>query len=205
MKTTALVTVPLLCCMALTGVGMNTALASTVDFNSNTTSVLASGGTINSGTSPDVYSFSAPGVLAVLTLDPGVGVFNETKSLVFLNAASLAISRVDNGLFSLSGLDVGFTSGFLDPSEQLKITGHSGSGDVSITTALSKTSFANISTPSFNNLTSLTLSVLGNTSSPGYVAIDNLHVTAVPEPETYAMFLAGLALIAHATRRRRRA
>ncbi len=37
------------------------------------------------------------------------------------------------------------------------------------------------------------------------VALDNISVTAVPEPETYAMLLAGLGLVGAAVRRRRSA
>lgn len=37
------------------------------------------------------------------------------------------------------------------------------------------------------------------------VALDNISVTAVPEPETYAMLLAGLGLMGAITRRRRQA
>ena len=201
MKTTTMKLLPILACTAIAFTGASGALASTtVDFNANSApTVLASGGTIASGD----YSFAAGSVLGVLVLDSGSGVSNGTNSLVFLNATTLTITRSDAGLFDLGSLDVGFTNGYLDPSEQLKITGHTGSGDVSVTAALSKTSFSTVLTSGFSNLTSVTLSVLGNTSSPGYVAIDNLSVTPVPEPETYAMLLAGLGLIPLAARRRR--
>lgn len=199
MKTTTIKRMPILALTALSIAGSGGVFASTVDFNTNPAPTVLASGTIVSGD----YSFAAGSVLGVLMLDSVSGVFNGTKSLVFLNSTSLTITRSDAGLFNLGTLDVGFTSGALAPSELLKITGHSGSGDVSITAALSKTSFSTVSTAGFNNLTSVTLSVLGDTSSPGYVAIDNLAVTAVPEPETYAMLLAGLGLIPLAARRRR--
>jgi len=41
--------------------------------------------------------------------------------------------------------------------------------------------------------------------SAGGVALDNISVTAVPEPETYAMLLAGLGLMGAVARRRRAA
>lgn len=41
--------------------------------------------------------------------------------------------------------------------------------------------------------------------SAGGVALDNISVTAVPEPETYAMLLAGLGLMGAVARRRRQA
>lgn len=39
-------------------------------------------------------------------------------------------------------------------------------------------------------------------NTPAYFAMDNLNVAAVPEPETYALFLGGLALVSLAVRRR---
>jgi hypothetical protein len=38
--------------------------------------------------------------------------------------------------------------------------------------------------------------------SNGTFVVDNLTISAVPEPETYAMFLAGLGLLGAASRRR---
>jgi hypothetical protein len=52
----------------------------------------------------------------------------------------------------------------------------------------------------FSNLRSVELGSLGR----GYVAVDNIMVAApVPEPETYAMMLAGLGLLGFAARRRK--
>lgn len=45
----------------------------------------------------------------------------------------------------------------------------------------------------------------GGQESAYGVALDNISVTAVPEPETYAMLLAGLGLIGAAVHRRRKA
>jgi hypothetical protein len=51
---------------------------------------------------------------------------------------------------------------------------------------------------------SVTLSFTGATAN-GYSYIDNVTVTAVPEPESYAMLLAGLGAIGFMSRRRRQA
>lgn len=59
-------------------------------------------------------------------------------------------------------------------------------------------SFQAVSTSSTLHFTSLQESAYG-------VALDNISVTAVPEPETYAMLLAGLGLVGAAARRRRTA
>lgn len=50
----------------------------------------------------------------------------------------------------------------------------------------------------FNNLTSLSW----NEGALRTFAFDNINVSAVPEPETYAMLLAGLGLVALARRRK---
>jgi len=50
----------------------------------------------------------------------------------------------------------------------------------------------------FTNLTSVTWS-----NDPMYHQFDNIYVTAVPEPESYAMLLAGIGLMGVIARRRR--
>lgn len=40
-------------------------------------------------------------------------------------------------------------------------------------------------------------------SNGGNIAFDNIQITAVPEPETYAMELAGWVAVGFMTRRRR--
>ena len=60
-------------------------------------------------------------------------------------------------------------------------------------------------TKSFDFIAADTTSKLffaGAQESPFGAALDNISVTAVPEPETYAMFLAGIALMAGIARRR---
>lgn len=55
---------------------------------------------------------------------------------------------------------------------------------------------------SLNGSTELVFSALGASNSYG-ASLDNVSLTAVPEPETYAMMLAGLALMGAVARRRR--
>lgn len=137
---------------------------------------------------------------------PSYGVSNGTNMLVFNGVSGiLTVSRSDHGLFELTSLDVG--GWFNLPSNntaRLSITGHTlSSGDVSIDSGLSTTTFSHLMISSFTNLTSMTMKIAGY-SSPAYVAIDNLVVTAVPEPESYAMLLAGLGLMGAIARRRRK-
>ena len=43
-----------------------------------------------------------------------------------------------------------------------------------------------------------------NPTTSGYdIGLDNVSVTAVPEPETYALFIAGLGLMGFVARRRK--
>jgi choice-of-anchor C domain-containing protein len=51
--------------------------------------------------------------------------------------------------------------------------------------------------------TSTTLSFASMTSGAGGPALDNISVSAVPEPETYALLLAGLGLMGAVARRRK--
>jgi hypothetical protein len=60
-----------------------------------------------------------------------------------------------------------------------------------------------VSTPLFTNLDSITMRIDGYPNRTVYVAIDNLVLTPVPEPETYALLLAGLGLLAVIGRRRK--
>ena len=57
---------------------------------------------------------------------------------------------------------------------------------------------------SFNNLSStsgLTELKLGGRNDPDFTRLDNVSVQAIPEPETFAMLLAGLGLLAWRKRR----
>lgn len=189
----------------------NATTAATVDFAANGISSLplsASGGEIISGD----YSFLSGAPLGVVNGSSyaAFGVNNATNMLVFLNQSVLTIRRVDYGLFGLSSLDAG---GWLNlPSSsnaQLSITGQlQGGGQVSFSgpaspPGLSITTFDHLTAPaSFSNLASLTLTMTGYSSS-AYAAIDNLVLTPVPEPATFATLLAGLWLIGAVARRHR--
>lgn len=173
-----------------------------VDFESNPTNpaTLPPGASIFSGG----YTFFSTSNSAVVNGNVlAFGVSNGTNMLVFDGVGTLEVSRTDGGFFTLSSLDVGGWLGLpLINSARLSITGHTpSSSDVWIDSSLPTTSFTHLSTPSFTNLLSLTMRITGNQST-GYAAIDNLVLAAVPEPETYALMLAGLGLLGFMARRR---
>jgi hypothetical protein len=175
-----------------------------VDFDTHANPmIMATGVPVLSGG----FSFSSPGAIGVVSGDsfPTYGVNNHTPMLVFANNGQVTITQVGGGLFSLGSLDVG--GWFNLPAvnnAQLNIVGHSLSGNQTAYSSLSTTSFAHVTlSPLFTGLSSLTLSITGVPNSPVYAAIDNLVLTPVPEPETYALLLAGLGLLAVVGRRRK--
>ena len=186
-----------------------------VDFQSNSLTTLPAGGTIISG---DYTFFSTSAIGIVNGNTSPFGVSNGTNMLVFSNQGVLTVTRSDNGLFALGGLDAGGWLNLPTPNPaQLSFTGHlQGGGKVSLFApsppGLPTLSFAHVTTsPLSTNLTSLTMTMTGYGSS-AYAAIDNLLLSApvpvpvpvpVPEPETYALFLAGLGLVGVIARRRR--
>ena len=192
------------------------ARADTVDFNSNPNPVnpFQANGLINSGG----FTFAAPfvGVVNGSLSEWHYGVGNNSPMLAFYGDTDnfLTVSRTNGGAFSLSTLDVGRWFG-LDsegPSVSLSITGYTGPGQTGAQVILSPLALAQNTTsfsqvliqPQFASLSFQSLRFyLSGYEYGGYVAVDNLVLTPVPEPETYALLLAGLGLLAVIGRRRK--
>jgi hypothetical protein len=79
------------------------------------------------------------------------------------------------------------------------VSGYNGSTLLYSTDIYSTTTAATLATFNWSNVTRIVISDgTGNSQS----VIDNISISAVPEPETYAMLLAGLGLVGAIVRRR---
>jgi len=127
--------------------------------------------------------------------------FSGSTALINNNDAGLTrLSQVGGGAFSLGNIDlVMLYPGFTDDGADVTFTGIT--TDNSIVTQSFHVADAGVQNFSFSsnftNLSSVTW-----TDGAMYHQFDNINVAAVPEPESYAMFLAGLGLLGFAARRR---
>ncbi len=141
-----------------------------------------------------------------------IGSHNGTNYLVYLGSGERTetFSLTSGGAFDLTHIDLG---GSVNAATafSITITGYkagSAGGTVSTTLNLLGSSFKTFTVENglagFTALQSVKLSGVSNVS---YVALDNINyvpaITPVPEPETYAFMLGGLALVGWAARRRR--
>jgi len=127
---------------------------------------------------------------------------------------TLALAPNSVNTFSVNGVDLAgvIGGGGFQQNDQLSIQITGTKADGSTVTAQQRfdltpgsfTTFGSEYFAGFTGLTSLQFSGTG-TNNARYVGIDNLSLTIapVPEPETYAMLLAGLGLIAAVARKRK--
>lgn len=149
------------------------------------------------------FSASSGGAHGVSNV-AGFGASNGTYYLVYLAAGSRyeVFAMADSSAFTLSSMEIGPSQNFGALAQTLTISGYRGTDVVASDDVVVQpgTSFQSHSfDEDWTNLDSVRLGSL----SRGYVAVDNIVLTPVPEPETYAMLLAGLGLIPLAARRRR--
>lgn len=119
----------------------------------------------------------------------------------------ISINQANGGAFSLNSLDMANWDDTI-PGIYISVTGNFMNGGsinekISVSNSLNSVmqdgnDFTHYTFTGFNNLSSLNISYYGNYK----LAIDNYEVTVVPEPEIYAMLMAGLGLLGFMIRRR---
>lgn len=141
------------------------------------------------GTSVDLIK-GWPGTIDGTSVDmqgsPGPGTLSQTFATVAGQHYSVGFDLWRN----MAGTD--------DPSLSVTVTG---SGPQSFT-AGDTVGHYTLDFVALGSSSTLTFSS-GNISAYGGAVLDNVTVTAVPEPETYAMLLAGLGLMGAVVRRRK--
>ena len=127
--------------------------------------------------------------------------FNGSTALFNDNTdGQTRLSQIGGGLFSLSSITLStLAPGYTEEGTSVTFTGLLATGgsvmqSFNVADGAAQTfSFS----PNFSNLSAVTWSNEAN-----FHQFDNITVAAVPEPETYALMLSGLGLVAFAARRR---
>ncbi len=128
---------------------------------------------------------------------------NGTTAFYSFNEGSITIDREDKALFSLSSLDVAQTFLGYDRPLTLTLTAMGVNGVVTseiFVEADAAGAFSTFTFTDFVNISSLT--IVGGEDFPEF-AIDNVVVSSVPEPASWAMLIGGLAAVGGAVRRKR--
>ncbi len=193
--------------------------AQVLDFNQ--TGFRGDGVTRISGDSPlivDGYSFAAAGSpgLDFFAIDDLAGkVGDGTPRLFAFNNATVVLTSATGKPFDLLGTDFG--GSWLEPgirfrwADKIEILGYRGANlaaqaildldpnNATLSPFLFDSQFRGLSSVSFHGLGDIGAGINNHE-----FALDNLVVSNVPEPETYAMLLAGLGLLAWRCRSRAR-
>ena len=158
------------------------------------------------------YAFTLTSGSAYLT-DANVGgatasstfSYNGTDFLIL--SGSVTMSNAARTPFSVSSIDLG-NFYYAYPSTAM-LTGTRADGTTvsqsftsSITNQSSTTDFTTRALTNFTNLTAFNIQ---QTSGVYYASVDNINVSAVPEPSTWGMLGLGLMLVAGALRRKKSA
>jgi hypothetical protein len=206
---------------------LGSAQADIIDFESlPADSLFGSGATFNQAT---FYQFTQNGDFGGAFTAAGLAVAlppsgNATQFYGALNDSSLSFTRTDNNRFSLDGFDAAYLSPF--PQDEGTSAGRifvtaintngqtlSTSFDFGTAAADGSYSFFSFSGLSgFTDLTSVTFvacvyegdGCVNPGANASQFALDNVIVTAVPEPSTYAMMVLGMLVVGWSCRPARR-
>jgi len=132
---------------------------------------------------------------------------NGTKTLSEYEGATVTVSAVGGGLFSLTSLDYADIFNIGEGFHQVAFVFNTASGVISTTRATDWP--AGMQAETFNIAGISSFSYVSTSEFPGEGAIqlDNLVLTldtaaAVPEPATWAMMFAGFGIVGYSMRRR---
>lgn len=145
------------------------------------------------------YTFSSTGLFGNRVVAPSITYNNNSYSLGETLFGTTTLTSA-SGLFNISSLDLLRLPNIVNTT--VTFTGIK--GDASVVTqnfTFTGNGWGTLNfDPSFTSLASLKWS-----QGLTVYVVDNLNVSAVPEPETYAMMMAGLGLVGLAARRRKQA
>ncbi len=169
--------------LALTVMINSAAQATVVDFENYAGQKLQDGNPVVSGG----YSFSG-GTWAVWYGNPYTD--NGTESLVYGNNNNWTeMTQVGGGAFSVTKFDSGLTWYTTEQSFVVALTGTTSDGSTEIDSITLGRGYRTYSFDNLNNLIDLKFSGV----PLGYIAVDNIVVSATPLPPTWTMMLIGLA------------
>lgn len=193
--------------------GAGTAQATTITFDELTPSDQL-GMSVGTNFASGGYNFNLTGGNAWIMAARADGAYasNGTTSLDL--GGTVTVTNIANKAFSLASLDL--ATFWAVQTSTVKLTGIDVSGHNVVQTYTlggasgpSPYGLTTYNLSGFDNLTSLVLELVYNQSTATYFSlVDNLvlneqAVTAVPEPETWAMLGLGLAMVAGLARRKR--